>query len=72
MSHMNLTTYPIIGLVIFLIVFVAVSARALSRRYAAEYSRAATMPLDDENSPLSPPSAHPAAERSAHSTGVRP
>lgn len=53
MSHMNLTTYPIIGLVIFLIVFAAVSARALSRRRANEYARAAALPLEDDRpSPL--------------------
>lgn len=48
MSAMNLTTYPIIGLVTFLIVFAAVSARAMSRRRTQEYRHAAHLPLDQE------------------------
>jgi cbb3-type cytochrome oxidase subunit 3 len=51
MSHMHLTTYPIIGLVIFLIVFVAIAARALSRRRAGEYLHAAGLPLEDDALP---------------------
>lgn len=50
MSHMHLTTYPIIGLVIFLIVFAVVAARALSRRRTGEYLHAAGLPLEDDAS----------------------
>jgi cbb3-type cytochrome oxidase subunit 3 len=48
MSGMDLTTFPIIGLVIFLIVFAAVSVRALSRRFTKQFSEAASMPLQSE------------------------
>lgn len=65
MSHMSLTTYPIVGLVIFLVVFIAVSARALSRKHAAEYQRASTMPLSDDA--VIPPNKSPIST----STGAR-
>lgn len=48
MSHLELTTYPIIGLVIFLTVFALVTARTLSRRRAGEYVRAAGLPFEDD------------------------
>jgi hypothetical protein len=48
--------------VIFLIVFAAVSARALSRRYTKQYSDAASMPLQSESM-----SFDPNAERGARS-----
>lgn len=51
MSHMQLTIYPIIGLVIFLIVFGLVAARALSKRRGEEYRRTAQLPLQDELTP---------------------
>ncbi len=51
MSNMDLTVYPIIGLVIFLAVFIAVASRALSRRRSVEYARAAALPLEPERGP---------------------
>ena len=50
MSHMDLTVYPIVGLVIFLFVFVSVVARVMSRSRRAEYARGALLPLDDSAS----------------------
>lgn len=47
MSHMSLTAYPIVGMVIFLTVFVSVCIRVLSRSRRAEYDRAALLPLED-------------------------
>ncbi|USN99956.1 MAG: cbb3-type cytochrome c oxidase subunit 3 [Phycisphaeraceae bacterium] len=44
-SHLDLTVYPIVGLVIFLIVFAAVSVRALRTR-KADCARYASLPLD--------------------------
>lgn len=49
---MGLSTFPQIALVIFLIVFIAVTLRVLSGRRRAEYDRAAMMPLDDDSTPL--------------------
>jgi cbb3-type cytochrome oxidase subunit 3 len=74
MGNMDLTTYPIIGLVIFLTVFVAVSVRAVSRRHTGEYRRAAAMPLDDgtsEQGVALAPASPATAERAPKSTGVR-
>lgn len=48
-GNMDLATYPQIALVIFLVVFAAVSWRALRKRHAAEYARAAQLPLEDEH-----------------------
>lgn len=45
-SHMNLTVFPIIGLVLFLAVFVGATWRAL-RRPGAEMRAIAAIPLDD-------------------------
>jgi cbb3-type cytochrome oxidase subunit 3 len=47
MSGLDLTIFPKVALVIFLGVFVAVVTRALARSRRAEFSRAASMPLDD-------------------------
>jgi cbb3-type cytochrome oxidase subunit 3 len=60
-SHLNLTTYPIAGLVIFLGVFILVSARALSRRRVHEHAHAASLPLADDT-----------GQASSAATGARP
>lgn len=63
-SHTGLTTYPIVGLVIFLAIFVLVSARALSRKRAAEYRQASMMPLAEETG------GSPIGESGANYTGA--
>lgn len=45
-SHLGLTVYPIVGLVIFLTVFTAVTVRALRARQG-EMDHCASLPLDD-------------------------
>ena len=47
MGQLDLATYPIVALVIFLTVFAGVCVRVLSRRRRAEFERAAMMPLED-------------------------
>lgn len=45
-SSLNMTVYPIVGLIIFLAVFTAVAIRAL-RISKDESSRCAALPLED-------------------------
>ncbi len=47
MSHMNLTTYPEVALVIFLAVFAAVVWRIFRRRGAEDFAAQGALPLDD-------------------------
>ncbi len=54
MGRLDLSIYPQIALVIFLVVFVCVMFRAFSRSRAAELNRAASLPLEDD----APTSAH--------------
>lgn len=49
MSHMQLTAFPIAGLVIFLITFAVVASRALSKRRRSEYAHTAALPLAEEH-----------------------
>lgn len=51
MSAMQLTTFPIVALVIFLVTFTAVMARVFRRGSKAELNRHGLIPLDDERSP---------------------
>lgn len=44
-SHLDLTIFPIVGLVIFVLVFTAVTVRALKTR-KADIARFAALPLD--------------------------
>jgi cbb3-type cytochrome oxidase subunit 3 len=48
MSGANLAVFPEIGLVIFLLVFSAVTIRVFSRRRPEEFRRCAAIVLDDE------------------------
>ncbi len=48
MSRLDLSIYPQIALVIFLVVFVCVMIRAFSRSRAAELDHAASLPLEDD------------------------
>ncbi|HMN41093.1 MAG TPA: cbb3-type cytochrome c oxidase subunit 3 [Phycisphaerales bacterium] len=56
-SSLGLSIYPIVGMVLFLGVFVGVIVRIASRRRLAELDRAAWLPLADDAGPP----AHPAA-----------
>lgn len=47
-SSMGLTAFPIIGLLLFLSVFVGVVIRVTRRDQAAELERAGSLPLEDE------------------------
>lgn len=48
MSHSDLSAYPQIAMIIFLVVFASIAARIfLSRRRRDVYARAAFMPLED-------------------------
>lgn len=47
MSGANLAVYPEIGLLIFLAVFIAVSARVYRRSRRDEHERWGAMPLED-------------------------
>ena len=48
MSHSDLSTYPQVALIIFLIVFASIAARVLlSGRRRDGLSRAANLPLDE-------------------------
>ena len=51
MGQLDLATYPIIALVIFLAVFAGVCVRVFGKRYAAEIDRAATLPLEESTRP---------------------
>jgi len=48
LTHLDLSVYPEIALVIFLGVFVVISVRALRRGKAGEARYASRMPLDDD------------------------
>lgn len=47
MGHLNLTTYPILALVLFLAVFVGVCVRTFRRGRSPEFRHAASLPLED-------------------------
>ena len=47
MSHSDLSIYPQFALLIFLMVFAAMTWRLFHRRTAAEYVEAAYLPLED-------------------------
>ncbi len=47
MSGLQLSSWAEAALVVFIVVFLAVSWRTYSRRHAAEYERARTLPLED-------------------------
>lgn len=47
-SSLGLTTFPIVGMALFLSVFVGVLVRVTSRRARAELERAAMLPLADD------------------------
>jgi hypothetical protein len=51
MSHMNLATYPEIAMVIFMVVFLAVTLKVYLGR-GKHYDRCATIPLSDH--PIDP------------------
>jgi len=57
MGNMDLSIYPQIGLVMFLIIFSVVVARILNRSNQAMYDEASLIPLSDE--PVTP--RHPSA-----------
>jgi cbb3-type cytochrome oxidase subunit 3 len=46
-SNLGLSIFPIVGLILFLAVFIGVVIRATSRRRAADLDHAARLPLDD-------------------------
>jgi cbb3-type cytochrome oxidase subunit 3 len=50
MSAMQLTTFPIVALVLFLLAFAAVLARIFRPGSSADMDRHATLPLDDTSS----------------------
>jgi cbb3-type cytochrome oxidase subunit 3 len=47
MSAAGLTIYPIVALVLFLTVFLAVMVRTMNRRSRETFNRCARIPLDD-------------------------
>ncbi|MBX3384976.1 MAG: cbb3-type cytochrome c oxidase subunit 3 [Phycisphaeraceae bacterium] len=53
MSAMQLTTFPIVALVLFLLAFAAVLARIFRAGSRAEMDRHATLPLDEPIPPTS-------------------
>lgn len=53
MSAMALSSYAEVALVIFMIVFMAVALRLLSKRHEAQWNAARYMPLDDLH-PIAP------------------
>lgn len=56
-SSLGLTFFPIIGMLLFLSVFVGVLVRVCAKRHRAELDRAAFLPLGDEHvAPRSTPS----------------
>ncbi|HJL40867.1 MAG TPA: cbb3-type cytochrome c oxidase subunit 3 [Myxococcales bacterium LLY-WYZ-16_1] len=48
MSHMDMTFWPQVALVIFMGIFVGVLFRVFSRKRTAEYERAKQIPLADD------------------------
>ena len=48
MSRLDLSIYPQVALVLFLIVFVSVMTRTFSRTRAQELDHAAHLPLEDD------------------------
>jgi cbb3-type cytochrome oxidase subunit 3 len=46
-GHLDLATYPIVAMVIFLAVFAGVCLRVFSKGRGEEFARAASMPLDE-------------------------
>jgi cbb3-type cytochrome oxidase subunit 3 len=60
MGHADLAIYAEVALVLFLLVFVALSVRLFLPGRAAELDAAARLPLDDDPSPAATPrgSAH--------------
>lgn len=48
MSGMGLAVWPVVALVLFVTVFVAIVARVMSKRMKAEYERAGHIPLTDD------------------------
>lgn len=54
MSSMGLAFYPVVALVLFLAVFVAVVARAYSRSRKDEMDRAGLIPLSDDGAARGP------------------
>jgi cbb3-type cytochrome oxidase subunit 3 len=49
MSGLDLSIYPQVALVIFLVVFAAVMLRLFSRTRAREFAHAAALPLEDDS-----------------------
>jgi cbb3-type cytochrome oxidase subunit 3 len=49
MSNLNLSIYPIIGMLLFLSVFVGTVIMVTQRKRRAEFDLAARLPLADEN-----------------------
>ncbi len=47
-SRLGAATFPIISLIVFLIIFVAIAYRTLRPSVREELRRAGSMPLDDE------------------------
>jgi len=64
MSHMDLSVYPQIALVIFLLVFASVVWRLFRRHAAAGFAAHASLPLDD--SPIV--DGNPAAQQNERTT----
>lgn len=46
-GHLDLATYPIVAMVIFLAVFAGVCLRVFTKARNAEFAKAAAMPLED-------------------------
>lgn len=51
MGHLDLSVYPQVALVLFLIIFAAVMLRVFSRSRYHEFNRAASLPLEDDSTP---------------------
>jgi cbb3-type cytochrome oxidase subunit 3 len=58
MGHADLAFWPVVALVIFGVVFVAIVFRVMSKKRRAEYERASRLPLEEN---------HPPAENGAYS-----
>jgi cbb3-type cytochrome oxidase subunit 3 len=60
MSAANLDGYAQVALILFILAFVLIAWRVLSRRNDDTYEKAKRMPLDDEHpqTPRTPPNGH--------------
>lgn len=74
MSRLELSFYPQVALVIFLVVFASVMIRTFSRSRAGAFDHAASLPLEDDATfpfPPAPPPPLAPSDRTFHLNGSK-